>query len=530
MKESDAAEQKNAARNLGVKAAKGTLIYTVGNIIGSLAVLLLLIILARLLNTSDFGFYAIAIAFYNILSGFFVFGTVMRKDIPQAKEDHKKIAELVSNGYAVSLIVGAAVAIIAMALSNFIAISIYHNPAIASSILLASALVFLYTLFNLTLATLVALDKVGRGTIMYLVYAFVQLIASVSLVLLGYGIFGAIVGLGIGLIIPSIIGVYWIARQIKGKFVKPDWKTSRHLIDFSVPVLASNVATYVPPNLAILLLGVYASTAVVGNYNAAFRFGNFVSVILVSISFILLPAFSKAFADKDLSEKIGQIYNSSIYYSLLLLLPFVVYTVSVSQPLMYLLFSSKYSLAPFYFAVIALGSTLGIISTYAGNLIVGYGDTKRFMYYQLLAVAIQVAMLFALVPLFGVNGVLLALFIISQILMDILFAYALCKQFSFKQSFGRVLRLIAASVILLALLYSVTLLLHNSKWALITNIIGTVLIFPPLAVLFGAIKSDTVDFVNDIGKSMKMSVVVNCLTGYTALFIGKKSDKPNANK
>ena len=95
----------------------------------------------------------------------------------------------------------------------------------------------------------------------------------------------------------------------------------KHMLDFSAPVLASNVATYVPPNLAILLLGVYASTAIVGNYNAAFRFGNFVSVILVSISFVLLPAFAKAFSDKDLSSKIGHIYNSSIYYSLLLLLP-----------------------------------------------------------------------------------------------------------------------------------------------------------------------------------------------------------------
>lgn len=514
-------EEKSAARTLGVKAAKGTLVYTIGNIVGSLAILLLLIILARLLNTSDFGFYAIAIAFYNILSGHFVFGTVMRKDIPQSKDDHKKIAALISNGYVISLVIAALVAIVAMLFSGFIATGIYHNPALTSSIALSSMLVFFYALFNLTLATLVALDKVGKGTILYLIYAFIQLVASVSLVLLGYGIFGAIVGLGIGLIIPSFIGIYWIAKHIKGKFVRPNWEITKHMLDFSAPVLASNVATYVPPNLAILLLGVYASTAIVGNYNAAFRFGNFVSVILVSISFVLLPAFAKAFADKDLSEKIGHIYNSSIYYSLLLLLPFVVYTVSVSQPLLYLLFSSKYTLAPFYFAVIALGSTIAIISTYAGNLIVGYGDTKRFMYYQLLAVAIQVALLFALVPFFGANGVLLALFVISQVLMDVLFAYALYKQFSFKQSFGKVLGLVASSIILLVILYGVTLLLHNSRWALITNIIGTVLIFPPLAVAFGAIKGDTLDFVNEIGKTLRIGLIVNYLTGYTAMFLRK---------
>ena len=450
-------KEKSSERALGIRAAKGTLIYTIGNIVGSLAVLLLLIILARLLNPSDFGLYAIAIAFYNILAGHFVFGTVIRKEIPQAKEN-RRIAELIINGYSVSLIIALAVSAIAMLASNFIAVSIYHNPAMTNSLVLASALVFLYALFNLTLATLIAIEKVKEGTVIYLLYAFIQLFASVALVLYGYGVFGAIVGLGIGLIIPSIIGICIIARHIEGRLVRPDKKTARHMVDFSVPVLASNVATYVPPNLAILLLGVYATSLTVGNYNAAFRFGSFVSVILVSISFVLLPAFAKAFSDKDLSSKIGKIYNSSIYYTLLLLLPVVIYVVSVSQPLMYLLFSSKYLLAPFYFAVIALGSTVGIISTYAGNLIVGYGDTKRFMYYQLLAVAIQVILLFALVPFFGANGALLALFVISQVLMDILFVYALSKQFTFKQHFAQILRLAIPAVILLAsspaLLYS----------------------------------------------------------------------------
>ena len=171
--------------------------------------------------------------------------------------------------------------------------------------------------------------------------------------------FGAIIGLGIGLVIPSFIGMYLISRHIKGKFVRPNKKTAKHMLDFSIPVLVSNIASQGPPNLAILLLGIYSSALIVGNYNAAFRFGNFVSVILVSISFVLLPAFAKAFSDKNLSSKIGKIYNSSIYYTMLLLLPLIIYVVSVAHPLLNLLFSNKYELAPFYFIVIVLGSLWG---------------------------------------------------------------------------------------------------------------------------------------------------------------------------
>jgi O-antigen/teichoic acid export membrane protein len=529
MQEEQKGKKDDSARTLGVKAAKGTLIYTIGNIVGSLMVLLLLIILARLLSPSDFGLYAIAIAFYNILSGHFVFGTVIRKDIPQAKEK-ERVAELISNGYFLSLVVAFAVSIVAMLASNFIAINVYHNAAMTGSLVLASALVFLYALFNLTLAILIAIEKVKEGTIIYLLYASIQLVAGVALVLAGYGVFGAIVGLGIGLVIPSIIGICLIAKHIGSRFAKPDKKTLKHMVDFSVPVLASNVATYVPPNLAILLLGVYATSLTVGNYNAAFRFGSFVSVILVSISFVLLPAFAKAFSDRDLSSKIGKIYNNSIYYTLLLLLPVVIYVVSVSQPLLYLLFSSRYSFAPFYFVIIALGSTVGIISTYAGNLIVGYGDTKRFMYYQLLAVAIQVILLFALVPMFGADGALLALFVISQILMDIIFVYALYKQFSFKQHFMPVLRLAIPTAILIILLSYFTLFLNNSKWSLITNLVAILVIFPPLAVLFGAVKRENLDFLKDIAKSLKAGKALDYMIRYTELFMGSGKGQRNGRQ
>lgn len=524
----DAAEsKKGSARELGIRAAKGTLIYTVGNIVGSLAILLLLIILARMLNAEEFSFYAIAIAFYNILAGHFVFGTAIRKKIPEAIGKKERVSDIISNGYAVSMLLSIAVALVAMALSNFIATSIYHNPAITMQLMLASATVVLYALFNLTLATLIAIDKAKEGTIIYLLYAFIQLFAAVALVLLGYGVVGAIAGMAVGLIIPSIIGIFIISGFVDNRFTMPSWRRAKELVDFSAPVLASNVALFVPANLAIMMLGVYATPLIVGNYNAAFRFGSFVSVVLVSISFVLLPAFSKAFSDKDMSSKIGKIYNSSIYYTLLLLLPLLVYAVSVSQPLMYALFSSKYTLAPFYFAVIAIGSAIGIVGTYASNLQVGYGDTRKFMYYQLLAVAIQVVLLFALTPTLGANGVLLALFVISQILIGIIYVHALYRQFSFKHETGRVIRLVVPSAILLVALYLLTLSLHSSALALVTNLIAVVALFPPIAAAFGGIRRENIEFIREIGETLKIQKPLNYILDYAAFFVSGKGIKAN---
>ena len=224
----------------------------------------------------------------------------------------KRVAELISGrDFGVVDCIAFAVAVAAMLFSSFIAVNVYHDVAMAFPLGIASLLVLLYTLFNLTLATLVALGKVKKGTLMYLMYSFLQLFTSAGLVILGYGVFGALIGLGIGLLIPSFIGMYWISKSINGRFVAPKKSTISHILRFSAPVLVSNLANFTPPNLAIILLGVYATSIIVGSYNAAFRFGSFVTVILASTSFILLPAFAKAFADKSLSKKIGRIYNGS---------------------------------------------------------------------------------------------------------------------------------------------------------------------------------------------------------------------------
>jgi O-antigen/teichoic acid export membrane protein len=502
-----------------VKAAKGTLIYTAGNIIGSLAVLLLLVILARLLNPSAFGLYAIAIAFYNILASHYIFGVILRKELPNEEKDRKKASELIVNCYFVALLIALIIAVAAILSSGYIAVSIYHNPSLAAPLSLAGALVFMYVLFNILLATLIAVDRVKEGTIMYLIYAFVQLFASTALVLMGHGIMGAIAGLGVSLVVASAIGLYWVRGYLRRGIAGISRSVMDHILKFSAPVLTSSIATQAPPNLAILLLAAFATTAIVGNYNAAYRFGNFINVILLSMSYVLMPAFSKAFSDKKLSSRIGHIYNSSIYYTLLVLLPLLVYVVSVSKPLLYLLFSSEYTLAPLYFSLIAIGSAIGMLNTYASNLQVSYGDTKLFMYYQLLAVVIQVALLFALTPTFGAMGAIFALFIISQILINIVYMYALRRQFHVEHSFSQIWRLVIPSVLLLCLLYPLACFLHNSRWALAVNLVAIVLLFPILAALFGGVRRKNVDFLREIAKSLRIGMIAEYPIRLAELFV-----------
>src|SRR5208283_2818620 len=117
--------------------------------------------------------------------------------------------------------------------------------------------------------------------------------------------------------------------------------------------------------------------------------------------------FSKAFSSKRMSSMMERIYNSSLHYSLIFILPMLAYLMAASVPLTHLLFSHLYTTSPFYFSVIALGITLGIIGSFAGTLIISYGNTKKFMYYQIAIIAVEFILLIILTPLLKVTGTLL---------------------------------------------------------------------------------------------------------------------------
>lgn len=515
----ESSKTDNAKSSVGIKTAKNGVLYVVGQLVGSVSILVLLILLARLLQPALFGLYAIVIAFYTLLGigGNFGVGTALRKRLPETKDKEERSA-LISNGYVIAMAVSLVIAIAGILLSHYIAVSIYHQPSLSTALQLASVLVIFWVFFNLTIAVLVALDKVLEATIIDLVYSVIQPIAAITLVLLGYGIFGAIDGIAISIVLGSMIGLYYLSKEIH-RLIKPTKKLLKELFSFSAPVATSNMALLGPSNFAILLLGVYASAMVVGNYNAGYELGNFVGIVFSSAAFVLLPVFASTFANKKTALKIKEVYNNSVYYTLLVLLPVLAYVVGVAQPLMFLFFSKVYTMTPFYFAAIALGTTLSIIGVYAGTVIVGYGDTKKFMIYQIAIVLLELVLLFILTPYLKGIGVILALFVIGPIILDIIYMRALQKQFAFKQEFGKIVPLVAAAAITFVVLAGVTLLLNQSKFAIITDLILMLLIYPPLAALFKGVTKIELEFLNSLASTYKMGFIAKYILDYAQFFI-----------
>ena len=508
-------------KELGVSTAKNGILYISSKIIAAAITLMLLVFLTHILAPTDYGIYIIAIAFTSVLgiAGNFGLGTSLRKKIPESKNNKIRIDKLVNTGYFAAIIISLIISIFGIIISKYLAVQVYHNPNLTLPFIIASITVFLTVIFNTTNAILVGIDKIKEASIGNIVYTSAQLVIVATLVLLGYSILGALIGIAAGLFLGFIIMFIYTLKYIKYKFEIPSIKIFREVIFFSIPIMLSNIAVVGIANFAIDFLGIFAVVITVGSFGAAFKLGRIFEVLLASTTYILLPIFSKVLGSKTLSSKISSIYDNSIYYMLLIMLPLLIFLIATSNPITHLLFTGAYPSAAFYFSIISIGIAAQVIGSFAGTLIISYGDSKKFMKYQITVVIAELILLITTTPIIKVYGVLLSLFIIGPILLDILYINSLSKQFNVNMKFGRLIRLLVSSIILWVILTVMNTYVHLGYLNIIIGIIMTLLIYPPLAVVTGSIKQRNIIFLKELAEQMhKVGYVLNIIIKYTEIF------------
>ena len=122
-----------------------------------------------------------------------------------------------------------------------------------------------------------------------------------------------------------------------------------------------------------VIIAVFSSNYLVGNYAVATEFYNSVDIFSSPITTMLFPAFSKLDANKD-RDTIKIVFKSSIKYASLLVIPPTVAVMALAVPTVFALFGERYADAPLFLALLALNYILtafGQLSTL--NLISGKG-------------------------------------------------------------------------------------------------------------------------------------------------------------
>ena len=155
------------------------------------------------------------------------------------------------------------------------------------------------------------------------------------------------------------------------------------------------------------LLYIYVpDDALIGNYAMAQNFVVLITFFAAPVVTMLFPAFSKLDHKKD-SETLKNVFQTSVKYASLLVVPVTAMIMALAQPAISTLFGNTYTEAPLFLALLAityLYTLLGNLSI--GSLINGQGQTTFNLIIAVITAAIGFPLGFILISNYGALGLI----------------------------------------------------------------------------------------------------------------------------
>jgi len=317
---------------------KNTSWLLISQIITSIFGFVWIVLLARYLGVSDFGTMSFAISFSTIMNIFIDLGISIytTRDLSR----HPDLAQkYIGNGITLRIF-----------LSIIVFIATLIILAIMNSNLLTIAVVLLFLMHIIFLST----GDLLRGVFQAFgkqKYQAIAIILSSTLTLLGtlvliYFNLG-LISVALAYISGSLLSLIYLYITITQKIVVPKfefdfnfWKTTiKSSIPFGITIIFTTIYFLIDTVMLLFMVGDFA----VGIYSSAYKIITVFLTIYSVYTFVAFPLMSKFYKDSKNLLKI--LYEKSVKYLIMLMLPIAIGVTIYSQDLIMLIFGSKYILS-----------------------------------------------------------------------------------------------------------------------------------------------------------------------------------------
>lgn len=318
-------EYHQFARRIGLIGATNLLI--------SLSGLILLPILTKTLPIEDYGTYVQITVTIGLFPGVVMLGlpyTMVRflaaaKSREEIREGYYSIAGIT--------VLSAGLASIALFLmAEPIAVALFDGRTTVTRIL--ALVVFLECMNLLQYNYFRTFQQIKRYSSLLFLKTCLQLISVAALVLAGYGIFGAAVGLLVtNLVLFLVMGIL-IVSEI-GVAI-PGFRNLREYLSFGIPTVPGNLSSWVVNSSDRYVIALFLGNAYVGYYSPGYSLGHIINMFIAPLSF-MLPAVLSKYYDEGNLEDVKTILSYSMKYFLALAIPSVLGLSLLSKPLLSIL-------------------------------------------------------------------------------------------------------------------------------------------------------------------------------------------------
>jgi len=366
--------------------------------------------LARFLGPEDFGLFAIGLAVFNVVSVLSIGGldhaALRYLTSPDTGEVSASSWSTVRTLLAVTLGGGLLWGGCVVLLRGGLAGDFFHDSRLPMVFLCFAVAVPFFALSSVLIAALQAMHIVRwRLLVKYLCEPVAKAALTVLLLWAGWGLFGALAGFAIALVLSSALA-FLPFRSSRLERQGNAGVSPRQLLQYSGPLALALVFASIGNRSDVLLLGHFAPMSQVGIYSAAFQTASIIGLILQSFESILQPLFSERIASDDRAG-LEQTYLAMLRWVGLVVIPLFVLISMFAAPLLSL-YGKEYESGAWCLIVLAFAQCLNSMTAPAHGLLALAGHSRLIMWNSLVVAAIQITLNALLVTRHGMMGVAVA--------------------------------------------------------------------------------------------------------------------------
>ena len=508
----------NVSEEIARSSVKGGFYLFIGVTLSTGINALTSILIGRLLGPGNYGLYSLSLTPASLLliaSGFGINVALVKY---LSKYDragrYGLIKKYIKAGLLLQVSAGIILASIIILYSPFFARYLINRPGAEYYITITSIYIIGILIFNTINQSFIGLNRMERSSILSFLQSSSKFVMAVGLVLLGFGVTGAVTGHSISYLIAGIIGSAILYIYLKNKNDRDTLDEQNDLskvdilfkmIKFGFPVYLYSIMNSFIGVYRNFLMSIFASNIEIGNFVAAMNLSTSVTIFIGPISTVLFPAFSRLEKTSEINI-IRDLFQHAVKYSSIIILPVALFIMFLSKDVTYLFYGSSYMFAPTYLMIALIQYLMvGIGSVVLISFFNGLGDTKKVFRIGLLSTLVSIVTYPVLILIYHLIGLLVAI-LISIVALLSYGLYLAYKEYHVSIDLKSISRIYVAGMIASIAIYSLRRYIdfHRSLYNVIFfGLLFLVIYLLTLPYVHGVSEKD-LDILDDAFKGIKL--------------------------
>ncbi len=396
--------------------AKNSLFNFITTALGTSAVFIVGIVLARYLGTEQYGLYSFMMWFISlaILVADLGIGEMTKRFVAEAagQQNARATKGIIRLALMVRGSVSLVVSLLIIALSGHLA-KLFNMPANQIYFILIGVALFPYMLVFTFENVFAGFQRYEYSTWLGMVVSPFRVGLVIILVAFGFGVKEILLTYTVVWTAGMFVSLFLTSRFVPLRdlflpsLLKPVERTDA--LKYSLAAMGIlGVDYFLWQNAEVMFLGMYRPVVEVGFYNIAYKIpGVLVTLIPFVFGQVLLPAVSEQFGKGDM-EKIKKIYVTAARYLMILSFPIATAGIALAGPIINLLFGPEYAPAIVLMQIVFIPFALRGLTYAVSSIIYGIKEPAYLLKIGAVLVCMSIGLNFWLIPKYGAMGAVIA--------------------------------------------------------------------------------------------------------------------------